>query len=174
MFEELIKQDKESYLNDYTEIDIEGTKVKVYKKVPIELKKDVIESVLELSLDKNGVYNELLLDVGFAVSVLNIYTDIKIEENDDINVIDIYNYFNRRGYFSDIVNAIDEEEYKQLFNYITAQKNANEKAHIGLIKIFTDTVTQLPEYFDNLKQILNNMNSEDYKKLINVLSDARK
>lgn len=157
MFEELIKKDKEDYLNNYTEIDIEGVKVKVYKKIPIELKKSIVDGVLAYSIDDNGIYNELLLDVFFAVGILEYYTDIKIDEESDLTGIDIYNYFNNKGYFSDIVNAIDEDEYKQLFNYVTAQRATNEKAHIGIINFINNLVSNLPnpdELKNNLEAVL--------------------
>lgn len=159
MFEELIKKDKEDYLNNYTEIDIEGVKVKVYKKIPIELKKGIVDTVLSYSIDNNGIYNELLIDTFFAVSILESYTDIEIDTSEESGItgVDIYNYFNNRGYFTDIVNAIDEDEYKQLFNYVITQRAANEKGHIGIINFINNLVSNFPnpnELKENLEAVL--------------------
>ena len=174
MFEELIKQTKETYNQDYTEIEIAGSKVKVYKYIPIELKKRLVDNVLDTALGDNGIYNEVLLDIAFALSILDVYTDVEVEQTEEngINGIDIYNYFNKNGYFEQIVNCIDEDEYKQLFNYVTVQRTANEKGHIGIINYINNLVANLPKDLEGLQKVFESVDAESAKNVISMLKDA--
>lgn len=176
MFEELIKQTKENYFNDYTEIDIAGNKVKVYEYVPIELKRRLVRTVLDAALTDNGIYDEVALDMGFALGIIDLYTNIEITEDEanGLNAFDVYNYFDKNGYLKQIVDCINEDEYKQLFDYVVEQRAANEKGHIGIINYINNLVNSLPKELNELLEAFEKINNEDDEKVVPIYKTTEK
>lgn len=178
MFEELIKQTKENHFNDYTEIEIAGNKVRVYKYVPIEFKRSLVNTVLDAALTNNGIYDEVALDIGFALGIINLYTNIEVTEDEanGLNAFDIYNYFDKNGYFKQIVDCINEDEYKQLFDYVVEQRAANEKGHIGIISYINNLVDSLPKEMNELLKAFEKVQdeNENNKKVVDITKIAEK
>ena len=91
--------------------------VKYY--LPVEKKMEMISNIINQSIDNNGYYNPIKIKIFTVLEVVYAYTNLNFTDKQKENVYKLYDQFMSTGLFSDIKEAIWEEDWKEIEEIIT-------------------------------------------------------
>nr|DAF58920.1 MAG TPA: hypothetical protein [Siphoviridae sp. ctxMM9] len=140
-------------------ININGQDIEVAQYLPVAKKAELIETVLNQTLDDTGFLNPTKMEISFTIQVIKYYTSISITEKMIEDSAKTYDLLIMNGIIDAIVNAIPKDEYDSLFD--TVEEAAKH------------TVSYMTSFAGMMKSA-----SEDYKntemnvdKLVETLKD---
>lgn len=93
--------------------------IEVKKYLPIEDKIKIVEKVLNESVDDNGYYNVIRLNVYIIVEAILAYTNITVTEKQREDVLKLYDAFISSGLSKKILQDIAEEDFLDLQDFVT-------------------------------------------------------
>ena len=120
--------------------------ISVKQYLPINDKLNLIEKVINSSVDDNRFYNPVKLDIFLALEIIYNYTNISFTEKQKEDPIKLFDLFESSGLLTEIIKHIPEEEYKTLYD--------------GIVEI----VDSIYQYQNSIYGILDNI-STDYNNL---------
>lgn len=147
-------------------IKINDKEITVKNYLSINDKVTLIQLVLQQARDMEDTYNSLLLDAYFNLYLVFFYTDIEFTDEQKENALDTYDTLESNGVIDTVINAMNEVEYKDLYNALIEQRDLNIKYQTSvtysvshLINSFNDFTKNLNEYdyqaiADNIKNTL--------------------
>lgn len=146
--------------------------VKVKQYLPVSDKIDLVQIALQQS-QEDGVYNEILLDMYFNLYLAVFYTDIEFDkEKFQENTMEIYDDLKSCGLLDTIISAMPEEEYRDLFDFLTAQRKAYLDYKTTAAYILTDFFENLPMQMEQVSEILNNFDPNKFQAVKNFAEAA--
>lgn len=147
--------------NDYT--------VEINSYASINAINQMILGALAASRDESGFYNEMLLEAEFMCGIVELYTNINL---DDTTTIDAYDRLSSTGVLDNILAALPEGTYDKLYDYLMSTKYAFEKIERSVVNKIGELAIKLPEALEATSKALENFNFEDYQSVINFAMAA--
>lgn len=153
-------------VKEYNTIHLNTLEVKVLRYLPISDKIDIIQIALQKS-EQNGVYNELLLDMYFHLNIIMCYTDLEFSDEDLSDMMNLYDRLESNGFINEIIEAMDQDEYKNLLDYLDIMKEENLKYKNTAAAVISRIVEDLPAKMAEAKEILDTVDLDKYQEAAN-------
>ena len=167
---------KASYANmklkmntDVNTFDFCGQKIEVLKYLPAQDKYDLLMITLQKSLE-NGIYNDFKLNFYFELNLVYMYTNISFTEKQREDEFKIYNNLKSNGFFELFYQALDENEYNELFTQLNTIRKEKTKENRSVTSIINKFINDLPSNAEAAAKIVENFNPEQFK---NVMEFAK-
>ena len=135
--------DKVSYSNTKNE----NYEIEVRCYLPIEEKMELISTILNKSVDDNGYYNPVRLQIFTAVEMMYAYTNLTFSAKQKENVFKLYDQLISSGLFEQIVSKIPNKEWESIQTALTT------------------IITNIYTYKNSMAGILDILTTEDYTNL---------
>ena len=153
-------------LKEYKTVKLNSLQVKVLQYLPIADKIDIVQIALQKS-EQNGIYNELLLDMYFHLHIIMCYTDLEFSDEDLSDLMNLYDRLESHGFINEIIQAMDQDEYKNLTDYLSIMKEENLKYNNTAAAVLSRIVQDLPKNAEAAKEILEGFDLEKYQEAAN-------
>ena len=134
----------------------EGNVIEVKEYLPIEELIELVQDIVNSSVDENGYYNPMRINVFLTVKTFFAYTNISITEKQIENIFKVYDALK----VSEIYQIVPTNAYREVYGYVS------------------ELIRSVYEYKNSVYGILDGI-SEDYsdldfdvKKLVESLSDS--
>lgn len=150
---------------EVTTFDFCDQKIEVLKYLPAQDKYDLLMTALQKSLEGN-IYNEFKLNLFFEMNLVYMYTNISFTEKQREDEFKLYDTLKSNGFFELFYTAIDENEYNELMEQITALKETLEKSNSTIAGVIANLVKDLPTQAEAMANILNNFEPSQFKDVI--------
>lgn len=119
--------------------------VKYY--LPVEEKMEMISKILNQSIDENGYYNPIRLQVYTVLEVIFAYTNLTFTAKQKENTFKLYDQLVSTGIFQEVVSKIFEEDWEEIQGALTT------------------IITNIYNYKNSIAGILDTLTLEDYSSL---------
>ena len=86
--------------------------VKYY--LPIKEKLELVSRIINQSIDDNGFYNPMRVDLFLTLEFVYAYTNLSFTEKMKEDPFKLYDILVSTGIFTDIINAIREKDWKEI------------------------------------------------------------
>ena len=153
-------------LKEYKTVKLNSLQVKVLQYLPIADKIDIVQIALQKS-EQNGIYNELLLDMYFHLHIIMCYTDLEFSDEDLSDLMNLYDRLESHGFINEIIQAMDQDEYKNLTDYLSIMKEENLKYNNTAAAVLSRIVQDLPKNAEAAKEILEGFDLGKYQEAAN-------
>lgn len=143
----------------------------VKKYLPIEEKMEMVTKIINQSIDDNGFYNPMRVQIFTVLEVVYAYTNLNFTAKQKENIFKLYDQLISTGIFYDIKNAICTEDWKEIENAVnTTIKNIYKyrNSAMGILESVTQEYGELNLDAAEIYQQLADPNNMDFLK--NVLS----
>ena len=157
---------KEAAIIHFNDLDIE-----VSQYLPIEKKLDLIEIIINKSIDNNEYFNPCRIDIFLTLEIVFAYTNITFTEKQKEDILKLYDLFIETGIFKTILENIPYEEYIYIkSNVIRTIQNVYKykNSALGIFESITSDYSQLDLDATNIQQKL--ADPDNMKLLRNVLT----
>ena len=154
---------------DVNTFDFGGQKIEVLKYLPAQDKYDLLMITLQKSLE-NGIYNDFKLNFYFELNLVYMYTNISFTEKQREDEFKIYNNLKSNGFFELFYQALDENEYNELFTQLNTIRKEKTKENRSVTSIINKFINDLPSNAEAAAKIVENFNPEQFK---NVMEFAK-
>jgi len=154
---------------DVNTFDFCGQKIEVLKYLPAQDKYDLLMITLQKSLE-NGIYNDFKLNFYFELNLVYMYTNISFTEKQREDEFKIYNNLKSNGFFELFYQALDENEYNELFTQLNTIRKEKTKENRSITSIINKFINDLPSNAEAAAKIVENFNPEQFK---NVMEFAK-
>jgi len=124
---------------------------------------------LQKSLE-NGIYNDFKLNFYFELNLVYMYTNISFTEKQREDEFKIYNNLKSNGFFELFYQALDENEYNELFTQLNTIRKEKTKENRSVTSIINKFINDLPSNAEAAAKIVENFNPEQFK---NVMEFAK-
>lgn len=104
--------------DEVKEIIFGENKIEVKQYLPIEEKIAFVESVLNNSADDNDFANPMKIDIYYGIELISRYTNITFTDKQKEDLPKLYDLFVENGLYSQICEAIPQEESMTLADYV--------------------------------------------------------
>ena len=101
-----------------TTININGYDIEVRAYLPMEDKAAIVSNVINAAADNNGYYNPLKIKVFLTLETVYNYTNLSFTAKAKEDPLKLYDIILSSGLFGAIVNAIPDDEWKDLHNTV--------------------------------------------------------
>lgn len=86
--------------------------VKYY--LPVQEKLEMISNIINQSVDDNGYYNPMKVQIFTVLEITYTYTNLSFTEKQKENPFKLYDLLVSNGIFKEIVNCIYEDDWKEI------------------------------------------------------------
>lgn len=134
----------------------DGNIIEVKEYLPVEELIELVQDIVNYSVDENGYYNPMKINVYLTVKTFFAYTNISITEKQMENIFKVYDALK----VSEIYQIVPLQVYHEVYGYVN------------------ELIRSIYEYKNSIFGILDAVSSDyedldlDVKKLIESLSDA--
>jgi hypothetical protein len=170
---------KQEDTDKYTVITFKDKEIKVLKYLPSIEKYNLLNTTLLQSIDDTVIINEYKLDMFFNINLAIAYTNIVFsEEEQDMELSDLYDKFKTSGLLDMIIDAIPDDEYATLYSSLVSNKeeyvSERKSVSYGIANAIEQISKKLPkqEEMQNLLQSLKDFNPEDYSNVVEFAKAA--
>ena len=150
---------------------IEDHEIEVLQYLPIEDKIDLIDITLQKS-EENGTYNEIKLEKYFNLYIVYMYTNLEFTDEEKMNESELYDKLECSDVFINIIGAMDENEYKILYDYLVKMRSLRQKYHRSAASLLQAFIQDLPKNAAAASQIVDNFDKERYKEVVDFAQAA--
>lgn len=158
-------------LKEYNTIHLNSLEVKVLQYLPISDKIDIVEIALQKS-KQGGIYNELLLDMFFHLHIIMCYTDLEFSDEDLEDMMALYDKLESNGFINEIIEAMNQDEYKNLLDYLNIMKKENLEYNNTAAAVISRIIEDLPAKMAEVKDILDQFDPSKYEEVKNFAMAA--
>jgi len=145
--------------------DFKGQKIEVLQYLPSQDKYDLLMITLQKSLE-NGAYNEFKLNLYFELNLVYMYTNILFTEKQREDEFKLYDNLKSNGFFELFFQALNEEEYNELFAQLNAIKNASSANRMSVGAVISQLIDDLPANAETAAKIVENFDPKQFKAVI--------
>lgn len=82
--------------------------------LPIQEKLEMISKIINQSIDDNGFYNPMRVQIFTVLEVTYAYTNLSFTEKQKENPFKLYDLLVGNGIFKEIINCIYEDDWKEI------------------------------------------------------------
>lgn len=157
--------------NPIKTFDFNGNQIEVLQYLPIEDKYDLIMITLQKAKE-NGIYNDLKLDMYFALHIVYMYTNLSFTDKQKENEFKIYDALKSNGFLDKLLPVIPESEYDDLVGYIKQIMQNELEYNTTAAAVIRNLIDDLPTNAAAAAQIVDNFNPEKYQAVIDFATAA--
>ena len=92
----------------------EEIKYEVKYYLPFVEKLELVSRIINQSIDNNGFYNPMRVKLFMTLEIIYAYTNLSFTEKMKEDPFKLYDILTSTGIFTDIVNTIDENDWKEI------------------------------------------------------------
>ena len=92
----------------------EEIKYEVKYYLPFVEKLELVSRIINQSIDDNGFYNPMRVKLFMTLEIVYAYTNLSFTEKMKEDPFKLYDILTSTGIFTDIVNTIDENDWKEI------------------------------------------------------------
>lgn len=148
-----------------------GQQIEVLQYLPAQDKYDLLMVTLQKALEK-GAYNEFKLNLYFELNLVYMYTNISFTEKQKEDEFKLYDTLKSNGFYELFFQAIDEDEYNELFTQLNAIKEASSKHRRSAGAVISQFIDDLPANAAAAAEIVENFDPQKYKAVIDFANAA--
>lgn len=145
--------------------DFHGQKVQVLNYLPAQDKYDLLMITLQKSLE-NGAYNEFKLNLYFELNLVYMYTNISFTERQREDEFKLYDTLKSNGFFEPFFQAMNEEEYNELFAQLNTIKDASSANRMSMGAVISQLINDLPAQAEAAAKIVEGFDPSQYKAVL--------
>lgn len=142
-----------------------GQKIEVLNYLPATDKYDLLMITLQKSLEGN-IYNEFKLNLFFELNLVYMYTNISFTEKQREDEFKLYDTLKSNGFFELFYETMNEDEYNDLFEQITALKTTMEKSRGSIAGVIANLIEDLPANAEAAAKIVESFDPQQFKEVI--------
>ena len=157
--------------NSIKTFDFNGNQIEVLQYLPIEDKYDLIMITLQKAKE-NGIYNDLKLDMYFALHIVYMYTNLSFTDKQKENEPKIYDTLKSNGFFDKLLPIIPESEYDYLIDCMKQIMRNELQYNTTAAAIIKNLISDLPTNAAAAAQIVDNFDPEKYQAVIDFATAA--
>jgi len=151
--------------------DFCGQKVEVLQYLPAQDKYDLLMVTLQKSLE-NGAYNEFKLNLYFELNLVYMYTNISFTEKQREDEFKLYDTLKSNGFYELFFQAINEDEYNELFAQLNAIKEASSAHRMSAGALISQLIDDLPANAEAAAKIVENFDPKQFKAVVDFATYA--
>ena len=151
--------------------DFKGQKIEVLQYLPAQDKYDLLMITLQKSLE-NGMYNEFKLNLYFELNLVYMYTNISFTEKQREDEFKLYDTLKSNGFYELFFEAINEDEYNELFVQLNNIKEASFENRTSIGGAISHIIDDLPANAEAAAKIVDNFNPNQYKSVVDFATYA--
>lgn len=102
---------------------VNGQEIEVKQYLPVQQKLELIGNAINNAMDENNFNNIIKFKVFFLLEVVFNYTNLSFTDKQKEDLVKLYDILESNGIFNVIINAMDPEEYKHLYDNAIACAN---------------------------------------------------
>ncbi len=152
-------------------VKIGEAEIQVLQYLPIEDKIDLIDIALQ-NAKENGIYDEMKLDMYFNLYLVFMYTNLEFSDEERADLAKLYDELESNGIFLDIIEAIDQDEYNNLIDYLEIMKENNQIYMTSAAALLQSFIQDLPQNAATAAEIVDNFDKEKYKEVVEFAQSA--
>ena len=150
-----------TFKDEVKQIKINDIEVNVKQYLSVEDKVNLVQIALQQAM-VNNMYDEALIEAYFYTYMLIYYTDLEFTDEQKAEPLKIYDLIESNGILEEFLNAVPEDEFHDLFQYLKEQKEINMTYQTSL----SFTINQfLNQFFETAK----NLNPKDWEKISEIV-----
>ena len=157
--------------NSVKTFDFNGNQIEVLQYLPVEDKYDLIMITLQKAKE-NGIYNDLKLDMYFALHIVYMYTNLSFTDKQKENEPKIYDTLKSNGFFDKLLPIIPESEYDDLISSMKQIMQDELEYNTTAAAVIKNLISDLPTNAAAAAQIVDNFNPEKYQAVIDFANAA--
>lgn len=169
---------KVSYANMKLKVNTEvktfefgGQKVEVLQYLPAQDKYDLLMITLQKSLE-NGMYNEFKLNLYFELNLVYLYTNISFTEKQREDELKLYDTLKSNGFFELFFQAMNEDEYNELFAQLNSIKDASSANRLSVAAVINQLIDNLPANAETAAKIVESFDPKQFKAVVDFATYA--
>lgn len=148
-----------------------GQQVEVLQYLPAQDKYDLLMVTLQESLENNA-YNEFKLNLYFELNLVYMYTNISFTEKQREDEFKLYDNLKSNGFFDLFYQALNEDEYNELFSQLNAIKEASSKNRLSITSLVSQLIEDLPANAEAAAKIVEGFDPKQFKAVIDFATAA--
>lgn len=138
-----------------TDITFHNRNIEVLQYLPAEKKMNLIEDTLSVAVDSYGFISPLKEELAFYVNIIKYYTNISFTEKQSKDFANIYDNIKESKLLSEVLKAIPEDEFNDLFNMEAKMKEFFEKSNTSIASIIHNLSQMQAPNLDQIKELMN-------------------
>lgn len=150
--------------DEVKKIKINDTEIEVKNYLSINDKVTLVQLVLQQATDSD-IYNSLLLEAYFNLYLVFFYTNLEFTDEQKENAMNTFDLLESNGVIDLVINAIDKEEYEDLYNALLEQRDLN-------IKYQTSVTYSVSHLINSFNDFTKNLNEYDYQNIANNIKNT--
>ncbi len=151
---------------------INDTEVTVKRYLPLAEKVDFSQMLVQQAKDQRGILNEVALNALFQLYLVIYYTDYEFSDEELADHFALYDKLYKDNVIAEVMNAIPNQEYENLYRDINRQIAREEFFANSLAFTFSDFLNKLPDQMEKVAEIVNNFDPEKYQNVIDFATAA--
>ena len=145
--------------------------IEVIQYLPAQDKYDLLMATLQKS-QENGIYNDFKLNLYFELNLVYMYTNISFTEKQREDEFKLYDNLKSNGFYDLFFQAINEDEYNELFAQLSAIKNDLIERRNSIGAIITNLIEDLPEHAEAAAKIVESFDPKQFGAVVNFARAA--
>lgn len=155
----------------FKEIEYNDYKLQIVKYLPCIEKNNILIVTLEESYE-DGIYNPFKLETFFHLNLILMYCQsIDYSDEDIADPLKLYDIYKDSGLLDIIIDAIEDEEYNELWNDLNALVEEKTKYNLSVMGIMNKIQLELPSMVEQLKNT-ENIDISKFSEVINFANAA--
>ena len=151
--------------------DFKGQQIEVLQYLPSQDKYDLLMITLQKSLE-NGIYNEFKLNLYFELNLVYMYTNISFTEKQREDEFKLYDTLKSNGFYEQFFQAINEDEYNELFAQLNAIKEAKIMHSSSVGSVINQLIDNLPANAETAAKIVESFDPKKFKAVVDFATYA--
>ena len=148
-----------------------GQKIEVLQYLPAQDKYDLLMITLQKSME-NSAYNEFKLNLYFELNLVYMYTNISFTEKQREDEFKLYDTLKSNGFYELFFQALNEDEYNELFAQLNAIKEASSQNRMSVGGVINRLIDDLPANAEAAAKIVREFDPQQYKAVIDFATYA--
>ena len=157
--------------SDIKKITIADKEIEVIQYLPAEDKNSILELTIQ-EADRGTVVNTFALDCLFHLYIIFKYTNISFTEKQREDEAKLYDTLLSSGLLDMIINAIPEDDYKELKEYIEILEQKLENNEKSMAAKLSDFMEMLPDKMKEAAEIAEKFDPKQFQNVINFATAA--
>ena len=161
LFKDMVIPEKDITKN-FTEIDFNGQKIKVYKEISTKDMTDLVWATLAKSRE-NIIYNPIKVTMYTHLNMVYLFTDIAFEPDDRLDEFELYDKLNGCGLIRQIIGMIPAETYTKICDIIDEEVKKLEKVNGSAVSLVQSLINDLPAQAEAMQKIVDNFDPDKFE-----------
>ena len=158
--------------NEVKTITINNNQIEIKQYLPVNEKLDLIARVINGAHDQNNFPNPIKIEVIGTLEMIMAYTNISFTEKQREDEAKLYDTLLSSGLLDMIINAIPEDDYRELKEYIEILEQKLENNEKSMAAKLSDFMEMLPDKMKEAAEIAEKFDPKQFQNVINFATAA--